>query len=85
MRYDIDLPATEAQDRFSEVDPTLPNPGAGSIPGAYTYFGTGDGRNGQTRPQDIYKKSFGPRVGFAYSINDKTVICAADTESSTNR
>ena len=74
LRYDIDLPASEAFDRFSAVDPTLPNPGAGGIPGAYTYFGTGPGRNGQTRPQDIYTKAFGPRVGFAYSINDKTVI-----------
>src|ERR1035438_9932457 len=31
-------------------------------------------RSGKTRPQDIYKKAFGPRVGFAYSINDKTVL-----------
>jgi TonB dependent receptor len=74
LRYDIDLPASEAFDRFSAVDPTLPNPGAGGISGAYTYFGTGSGRNGQTRPQDIYTKAFGPRIGFAYSINDKTVI-----------
>ena len=74
LRYDIDLPASEAFDRFSMVDPKLSNPGAGGIPGAYTYFGTGPGRNGRTRPQDIYTKAFGPRIGFAYSINDKTVI-----------
>jgi Carboxypeptidase regulatory-like domain/TonB dependent receptor len=74
LRYDIDLPASEAFDRFSDVNPTLSNPGAGGLPGAYTYFGTGTGRNGQTRPQDIYTKAFGPRIGFAYSINDKTVI-----------
>jgi hypothetical protein len=74
LRYDLDLPASEAFDRFSAVDPTLPNPGAGNILGAYTYFGKGDGRNGRTRPQDVYKKAFGPRLGFAYSINDKTVL-----------
>ena len=74
LRYDFDIPATESQNRFSMVDPTLPNPAAGGIPGAYTYFGAGDGRNGKTRPQDIYTKAFGPRVGFAYSINDKTVV-----------
>jgi hypothetical protein len=74
LRYDYDLPATEAFNRFSVVDPTLANPGAGNILGAYTYFGTGSGRNGRTRPQDTYKKAFGPRVGFAYSINDKTVF-----------
>jgi Carboxypeptidase regulatory-like domain len=74
LRYDIDVPASEAFDRFSMVDPTLPNPGAGGILGAYTYFGSGTDRNGRKRPQDIYKKAFGPRVGFAYSINDKTVL-----------
>src|SRR5215472_12824141 len=74
LRYDIDLPAAEAFDRFSMVDPTLPNPGAGGILGAYTYFGNGPGRNGRKRPQDIYYKALGPRVGFAYSINDKTVL-----------
>jgi len=74
LRYDLDKPATEAFDRFSAVDPTLPNPGAGGILGAYTYFGTGTGRNGRTRPQDTYTKAFGPRLGFAYSINSKTVL-----------
>lgn len=74
IRYDLDLPATEAFNRFSAVDPTLPNPGAGNIAGAYTYFGTGTGRNGRKRPQDTYHKAFGPRVGFAYSINSKTVM-----------
>jgi hypothetical protein len=74
LRYDVNIPATEAFNRFSMVDPNLPNPSAGDIPGAYTYFGFGAGRNGQKRPQDIYGKAFGPRVGFAYSINDKTVL-----------
>ncbi len=74
LRYDVDIPASEAQDRFSMVDPRLPNPGAGNILGAYTYFGKGAGRNGRKRPQDIYRKAFGPRFGFAYSINDKTVL-----------
>ena len=74
LRYDIDLPAAEAFDRFSMVDPTLPNPGAGGILGAYTYFGNGPGRNGRKRPQDIYYKAFGPRLGFAYSIDPQTVL-----------
>jgi hypothetical protein len=74
LRYDVDLPAAEALSRFSTVDPTLPNPGAGGILGAYTYFGPGTGRNGRKRPQDIYTKAFGPRIGFAYSINSKTVL-----------
>src|SRR5208337_4070855 len=74
LRYDLDIPASEAFDRFSVVDPTLPNPGAGNIPGAYTYFGSGTGRNGKTRPQDIFTKAFGPRLGFAYAIDPNTVL-----------
>ena len=74
LRYDLDRPAREAFDRFSAVDPTLPNPGAGGILGAYTYFGSGPGRNGRSRPQDTYAKAFGPRAGFSYSINEKTVL-----------
>jgi len=76
LRYDLGIPATEAFNRFSMVDPTLPNPGAGGLLGAYTYFGSGTGRNGQTRPQNTYTKAFGPRLGFAYRINDKTVVRA---------
>lgn len=76
LRYDLDIPATEAQNRFSMVDPTLANPDAGGIPGGYTYFGSGPGRNGQTRPQDVYTKGFGPRIGFAYSVDEKTVLRA---------
>ncbi len=74
LRYDLDVPVSEAFDRLSVVDPTLPNPSAGNILGAYTYYGTGPGRNGQTRPQDIYPKDFAPRVGFAYALDNKTVV-----------
>jgi len=74
LRYDYDIPATEAFDRFSAVDPTLTNPGAGNILGAYTYFGNGPGRNGRKRPQNTYNKAFGPRVGFAYQVNNRTVV-----------
>lgn len=76
LRYDVNRPATEAYDRFSTVDPTLQNPGAGNLPGAMTYFGSGPGRNGRSRPQDTYYKAFGPRIGLAYALNNKTVIRA---------
>jgi hypothetical protein len=74
LRYDVDIPATEAFNRFSVVDPTLPNPGADNILGAYTFYGTGPGRNGKTRPQSVYTKGFGPRVGFAYAVDRNTVL-----------
>ena len=76
LRYDMPIPVTEARDRMSYVDPTLPNPGAGGHPGAYVFEGSGTGRLGGNSPQSIYKKAFGPRVGLAYSVDPKTVIRA---------
>jgi hypothetical protein len=76
LRYDIPIPVTEAQSRMSYVDPTLSNPGAGGLPGAYVFEGSGTGRLGSSSPQSIFKKAFGPRVGLAYSVDPNTVIRA---------
>jgi hypothetical protein len=38
------------------------------------FAGKGPGRVGSRRLADSYWKAFGPHVGFAYSINPKTVI-----------
>ncbi len=67
IRYDIQVPRTEKYGNVSSVDPTLPNPTAGGIPGAYTFYGNGQGRNGRPRVGDIDYKGFQPRIGFAYS------------------
>jgi Carboxypeptidase regulatory-like domain/TonB dependent receptor len=76
LRYDMPIPVTEQADRMSYVDPTLPNPGAGGLPGAYVFEGSGPGRLGGNSPQSIFKKAFGPRVGLAYSVDPNTVIRA---------
>jgi hypothetical protein len=76
LRYDIPIPVTEQADRMSYVDPTLPNPGAGGLPGAYVFEGSGTGRLGGNSPQSVFKKAFGPRVGLAYSVDPNTVIRA---------
>jgi len=76
LRYDMPIPVTESHDRMSYVDPTLPNPGAGGLPGAYVFEGSGSGRLGGSSPQSIFKKAFGPRVGLAYSVDPNTVIRA---------
>ena len=41
------------------------------------FAGTGPGRIGQNRFQKIYNKAFGPRVGLAYSLDQRTVFRAA--------
>jgi hypothetical protein len=76
LRYDMPIPVTEQANRMSYVDPTLPNPGAGNLPGAYVFEGTGTGRLGGSSPQSIFKKGFGPRVGAAYAVDPNTVIRA---------
>lgn len=70
LRWDLQIPRTDAHGEVSTMDPTLPNPGAGNIPGAMTYYGNGPGRNGKPRIGDIDYKGWQPRIGFAYSPGD---------------
>jgi hypothetical protein len=76
LRYDMPIPVTEAHNQMSYVDPTLANQGAGGLPGAYVFEGSGTGRLGGSSPQSIFKKAFGPRIGLAYSVDPNTVIRA---------
>ena len=67
LRYDLQIPRTETHGNVSTLDPTLANPAAGGLPGAYTFYGTGPGRNGLKRIGNIYPGGIQPRIGFAYS------------------
>ena len=67
LRYDIQVPRTEAKGNISTVDPTLPNPAAGGLPGAFAFYGKGPGRNGKSRIGNIGYLGFQPRIGYAYS------------------
>ena len=67
IRYDLQIPRSDAKGQVSTMNPTLPNPSAGGIPGAYEFFGKGPGRNGRFRLGNIDYKGFQPRFGFAYS------------------
>jgi len=76
LRYDRFWPMSDATGRLSSFDPTEPNPGAGGILGALAFAGNGPGRTGQSSFQRIYNKAFGPRVGLAYAIDQRTVFRA---------
>jgi hypothetical protein len=67
LRYDIQIPRTEVNGYASTLDPTLPNPAAGGLPGAFTFYGNGPGRNGKARIGVTDFKEFQPRIGFAYT------------------
>jgi hypothetical protein len=76
LRWETGLPPYEANDRWSDFDPTRPNPGAGGLPGSLIYVGTGPGREGSRTLADSWFGGWGPRIGMAYSVNDKTVVRA---------
>lgn len=77
VRYDIMQPYTEKNDSFTFLDPISPNPAAGGRPGVLRF-------GGNVAPDAIschcsqivntYYGAVGPRIGFAYAINDKTVF-----------
>ena len=76
FRYEIPKPVTEAHNQMSFIDPTLPNSGAGGLPGAYVFEGSGPGRLGGSTPQDTFHSSYGPRIGLAYQAFPGTVVRA---------
>ena len=73
VRWDIMVPFTENRNLIVFLNPTAPNPAADGLPGAATQFGNCAGCSGYTRA-DIHYGHVGPRFGFAYQINSKTVI-----------
>jgi hypothetical protein len=76
LRYDLFFPRYEKLDNLSTFDPSVPNPAAGGRPGALVFLGNGPGRNGRRSFSDTYYKNFGPRLGLAYQLLEKTAIRA---------
>jgi Carboxypeptidase regulatory-like domain len=74
LRLDYQTARTEQNDEYSTFDPTTPNPGAGNLPGAVIFAGSGPGRAGTRTFEDPKWDAWGPRVGFSYRVGDKTVV-----------
>jgi carboxypeptidase family protein/TonB-dependent receptor-like protein len=64
LRYDFATPALEGNNQMANFDPT----GAGSL-----VFAQGGSLENRSLVQ-VNKKNFGPRAGFAYSLDPKTVV-----------
>ncbi|HWS99422.1 MAG TPA: carboxypeptidase regulatory-like domain-containing protein [Pyrinomonadaceae bacterium] len=75
IRYDYGRPREESGGRYRGFDPDTPNPAAGgrlgAIVGAAGQGGLQAEFPGLIEPD---RTNFGPRFGFAYSINDQTVV-----------
>ncbi len=73
LRWDIMVPFTAVGNNVAFLNPTEPNTYAGNLPGTATTLGHCDTCAGWDRA-DISWGHFGPRLGFAYMINNKTVV-----------
>jgi carboxypeptidase family protein len=75
LRYDFFPPYREVQDRWSYLNPNKINAITGT-PGSLEFAGhRGADISCECRtPVHTYMKNWGPRIGFAYSVNDKTVV-----------
>jgi hypothetical protein len=78
LRWDLDTPHTERYNRLSYFDISAPSPIAGKVAAfpnlkGAMMFTTPDHR--RQIPMDT--NNWGPRIGFAYKINDKTVFRGA--------
>lgn len=73
LRYEINQGAYDKHDKMSYFDPNVPNPAADGMLGALQFLGTGTGRVGR---RNLWNNAigWGPRLGLAYQINQKTVF-----------
>jgi len=76
LRWDYFGPFSEAHNLMSFFNPTLANPAVGGYPGALEFAGSGIDSCNCSDPVNSHYKNFGPRLGAAYKLNDKTVLRA---------
>ncbi|HMD85839.1 MAG TPA: carboxypeptidase regulatory-like domain-containing protein [Terriglobia bacterium] len=76
VRWDLNPPSKEKNNKFAFFDPIRANPDAGGLPGAEVFAGSqwGTASFGRRYPENIYYHAFAPRIGVAYSVTPKTVV-----------
>lgn len=76
IRWDYYSPYREVKDRWTFLNPTLTNP-LTNTPGLMQFAGNYGGSGvscGCRTPVQTYWKNFGPRLGIAWQVDDKTVF-----------
>ncbi|HVX67574.1 MAG TPA: carboxypeptidase regulatory-like domain-containing protein, partial [Bryobacteraceae bacterium] len=76
IRWEMHEPSVEQHDVMSFFDAAGANPGAGGRAGRLAFAGKrwGEYSYGKRYPEDLFRKGFSPRVGIAYTLNQKTVV-----------
>jgi hypothetical protein len=74
MRFEYERAPYEAADRYSVIDLSVPNSGAGNLPGAVIFAGNGAGRSGTRTLSETDFSAWGPRIGFAWRPISRTVL-----------
>jgi hypothetical protein len=79
VRYEFTLPPLEKDDKWSDFTPDRPNPGATrpdgtKLLGALRFAGFGPGRENSRTLVPGYFRGIAPRLGFAYQLDDNTVL-----------
>ena len=73
LRYDYQTYLKEQYGRMPDTVFNVPNPGVGGLNGATLFEGYGGGRC-NCQFSHNYPFAFGPRIGYAYQIDSKTVF-----------
>ena len=76
LRYEFQLPPLEKDDKWSDFDPNQAESGRGRLLGALKFAGFGEGRENSRTLTKGWFGGWGPRLGMAYQLNDKTTIRA---------
>ena len=76
IRWDYMPPYSEAHNYETAFESDITNPGAGNLPGALAYAGSGTGKYGKPF-QDTFHGGWAPRLGLAYQLNKKTMVRAS--------
>jgi hypothetical protein len=74
VRYEINYPRTEAHGRYRSFDPTVLNPVVGRLGALVSADPSAQVKAQNAGIANTDFSDIGPRVGFAYSINNKTVV-----------
>ncbi len=76
LRYELQPPPVEVADRTANFNLSLIDPLTG-MRGAVEFAGEGQGRTGKRRFVPTDKNDFGPRIGFAWSPDERWAIRGA--------